>query len=137
MIKFGIVRAYRNKIQKMYKSHDTPTDFCWHQKLTFWSYREMRLKVAFWYIFLILLTYIESLKIALIKRIGILMMSAKSVTPGLLKIKVYWNKSCDVIISVHYISNKILPRDSDYIIEWGHERGYHILGSSLLIWNWH
>ena len=29
------------------------------------------------------------------------MMSTKLATPGLLKIKVFWNKSCDVLIFVH------------------------------------
>ena len=37
--------------------------------------------------FLILLTFTESLRIALIKTVTILMMSAKMATPGLLKIK--------------------------------------------------
>ena len=42
------------------------------------------------------------------------MMSAKMATPGLLKIKVFWNKGYDVIISVHDVTNKILSRDSNY-----------------------
>ena len=46
--------------------------------------------------------------------VTILMMSAKMATPGLLKIKVFWNKGYDVIISVHDVTNKILSRDSDY-----------------------
>ena len=45
------------------------------------------------------------------------MMSAKMATPGLLKIKVFWNKGYDVIISVHDVTNKILSRDSNYIID--------------------
>ena len=44
-------------------------------------------------------------------------MSAKMATPGLLKIKVFWNKGYDVIISVHDVTNKILSRDSNYIID--------------------
>ena len=39
--------------------------------------------------FLILLTFLESLKIVLIKKVIILMMSAKMATPGLLKITVF------------------------------------------------
>ena len=39
--------------------------------------------------FLILLTFLESLKIVLIKRVTILMISAKMATPGLLKITVF------------------------------------------------
>ena len=45
------------------------------------------------------------------------MMSAKMATPGLLKITVFWNKGYDVIISVHDVTNKILSRDSNYIID--------------------
>ena len=46
--------------------------------------------------------------------VTILMMSAKMATPGLLKIRVFWNKGYDVIISVHDVTNKILSRDSNY-----------------------
>ena len=38
-------------------------------------------------------------------------------TPGLLKIKVFWNKDYYVIISVHDVTKKILSRDSDYIVD--------------------
>ena len=67
--------------------------------------------------FLILLTFLESLKIVLIKKVIILMMSAKMATPGLLKITVFWNKGYDVIIPVHDVTNKILSRDSNYIVD--------------------
>ena len=46
-----------------------------------------------------------------------LMMSAKMTTPGLLKIKVFWNKGYDVIISVYDIINKDSSRDSNYIVD--------------------
>ena len=49
--------------------------------------------------------------------VTILMMPAKITTPGLLKIKVFWNKGCDVIIFVYDVTNKILSRDSNYIID--------------------
>ena len=45
------------------------------------------------------------------------MTSAKMATPGLLKITVFWNKSYDVIISVDDVTNKILSRDSNYIVD--------------------
>ena len=45
------------------------------------------------------------------------MMSAKVATLGLLKIKVFWNKGYDVMISVHDITNKILSRESNYIVD--------------------
>ena len=39
--------------------------------------------------FLIILTFLESLKIGLIKNVTILMMSAKMATPGFLKVKLF------------------------------------------------
>ena len=47
----------------------------------------------------------------------ILMMSAKRATPGPLKIKVFWNKDYDVIISVDDVASKILSSDSNYIVD--------------------
>ena len=44
-------------------------------------------------------------------------MSAKIATPDLLKITVFWNKGYDVIISVDDVTNKILSRDSNYIVD--------------------
>ena len=46
-----------------------------------------------------------------------LMLSAKMAALGLLKVKVFWNKGYEVIISVHDITNKILSRDSNYIVD--------------------
>ena len=45
------------------------------------------------------------------------MMSAKMATPGLLKTTAFWNKSYDVIIPAHDISNKILSLESNYIVD--------------------
>ena len=44
------------------------------------------------------------------------MMSAKVATPGFLKIKSYWNKGYDVIISVYEVTNTILLCGSNYIV---------------------
>ena len=44
-------------------------------------------------------------------------MSAKMATLGLLKIKLFWNKGFDLIISVYDVTNKILLRDSNYIVD--------------------
>ena len=49
--------------------------------------------------------------------VTILMMSAKMATLGLLKIKVFWSKDYDVIISAHDITSKIVARDSNYIVD--------------------
>ena len=40
-----------------------------------------------------------------------MIMPAKMATPGLLKIKLFWNKVYGGIISVHDVNNKILSRD--------------------------
>ena len=44
------------------------------------------------------------------------MMSGKLATPGLLEIKVFCNKGCEVIISVHNVTNKILSPGSNYTV---------------------
>ena len=44
-------------------------------------------------------------------------MSAKMATPGLLKITVFRNKGYDVIIHVDDVTNKILSRDSNYVVD--------------------
>ena len=45
------------------------------------------------------------------------MISAKIATLGLLKIKIFSNKHYDVIIFVHDVTNKILWRCSNYILD--------------------
>ena len=65
---------------------------------------------------LFFLTFLESLIIALINVVTILMMSPKMATPGCLKIAVFWNKGFDAIIFVHDVTNKFLSRDLSYII---------------------
>ena len=46
-----------------------------------------------------------------------ILMSAKLATLGLLKIKVFWNEGSDVITFVQDVTNKVLSRDSNYIID--------------------
>ena len=46
----------------------------------------------------------------------ILMMPAKMADLGLLKIKLFWNKGYDVTIFVYDVTNKILLRKSNYIV---------------------
>ena len=67
--------------------------------------------------FLILLIFLAPWKIFLINMVIILMMSAKMTTPEFLKITVFWNKRYDAIILVNDASNKILSRDSNYIVD--------------------
>ena len=40
--------------------------------------------------------------------VKILMMPVEMATPGLLKIKVFWNKGYDVIISAHDVTKKTI-----------------------------
>ena len=61
--------------------------------------------------------FFESLKVVLKNMVTISMMPAKMATPGLLKIKVFWNIGYDVILFVQDFTNKILLRDSNYTVE--------------------
>ena len=45
------------------------------------------------------------------------MMSAKMAFLGPVKINVFWNNICDVIISVCDFINKNISRDSNYIVD--------------------
>ena len=45
------------------------------------------------------------------------MMSAKMATLALLKITIFRNKGYDVIIFVNDVTNRILSRDSKYIVD--------------------
>ena len=47
----------------------------------------------------------------------ILIMSLKMATPGLFKIKLFWNTDDGVIISVHDVTEKCLSCDSNYIVD--------------------
>ena len=67
--------------------------------------------------FQFLLNFLGSLKIVLIKKVRILMMSAKMATPELLKIKLFCKKRYDVIVYVHDVTNKILSCDSNYVVD--------------------
>ena len=65
----------------------------------------------------------------------ILMMSANVATLDLLEIKIFWNKSYDVKISVYDVTIEILLRDfflpeKPLFLKGG-------LGSSSIIWDWH
>ena len=49
--------------------------------------------------------------------VKILMMSAKTAVPALLKTKVFWNKGFYAIYSVYDVTNKNLSHDSNYIMD--------------------
>ena len=93
-MKLGTVIPYLKKIQIIYESSDTPlasvdisifspeiSKFCFIKKY--------RYRLHFGTQLLILLSFLESLKIVLINMVTILMISAKMATPGLPKIKVF------------------------------------------------
>ena len=88
------------------------------------------------------------------------MISAKMASLGLLKIKVFWNKGHDIIISVYEVTNKNLSRDLNYIADvvmwpkltkfsnssismWDVSKPQFYkdlmcgLGSGSVIWDWH
>ena len=83
----------------------------------FFYIKKYRYRLYFDTHFLILLTFIESLKIVLINMVRILMMSAKMATLGLRKIKVFWKEDYEVIIFVNDVTSKILSRDSNNIVD--------------------
>ena len=45
------------------------------------------------------------------------MMSAKMATPGLTKLTVFWNKDYDFMISADDVTNSVLSRDSNYVVD--------------------
>ena len=49
--------------------------------------------------------------------VTILMMPAKLATLGLLSIRLFENKSYCVIITVHDVSNRVLSRESNHIVD--------------------
>ena len=61
--------------------------------------------------------FFESSKIVLVNMVEFLMMSAKLATLSLLKIKVIWGNGYDIITPVYDVTNKILPHESNYIVD--------------------
>ena len=112
MMKLFTFIPYLKKIQKLYMNHVTHPispagisnispeirKFCYIKKYMYRLDFDIKL--------LILWTFVEFLKIVLIKKVTILMMPSKMATPVLLKITLFWNKGSDVIIYVHGITNK-------------------------------
>ena len=91
MMKHGTVIPYLKEIQ------NTPLYFCWHQHFFTGNqqillYQGIQIQIPFRCILLILLTFLESLRIVLINVVKIVMMSAKMATSSLLKIKIFWKK---------------------------------------------
>ena len=116
MTKLGTVIPYLQKIEKIYKSCDTTSEFFWYQLLFTWNQlffisgnidKNLSLKHNFhliWFYFWLF---------GVLNMITVLMMSAKFAIPGLLKINLFWNKDYGAIISGHGVVNKILLCDSN------------------------
>ena len=86
--------------------------------------------------FLVLCTFLEFLRIVLIKKFKILIMSAKMTAQGILKITIFWNKGYYVINHVHDITDKILSLHSDYIVDvtnWPKFGNYSISMKEIII----
>ena len=127
--KLGKVISYLKKFQKIYEPCDTTLEFWWHQQLSqeiskLCYMKKYRYRLHFNALVLILLALWGPLKVILITMAAIFIMAAKLATLDLLRIKVFWSKSYDVITSVHDIitsfhdvTNKILSRDWNYILD--------------------
>ena len=102
MMKLGTGIPYLKKIQKDMNHVTLPlsstgmsnfspeiSKFCYIKKYMFSIITPCMNRLHFDTKFLILLTFLEFIKIVLIKKVTILMMSAKMATPGPLKIKVF------------------------------------------------
>ena len=121
MMRLGTVIPYLKKIEKIYESRDTCHESCWDQQFSpeiskFYYIKKYTYRLHFDIKFLIILAFLEPLRIFLVKKVTSLMMPAKMVTPGLLKITVFWNKGYDVIIYVNDVTIKSLSRDSNYMV---------------------
>ena len=67
---------------------------------------------------------------------AVLMTSAKIATLGFLKEKVFWSKVNDIKISVQDVTNKILSRDSNYLVDvviWSKVGNYSISMREVII----
>ena len=84
---FGTVIPYLKKIQT-FRVLLTSAFFTENQQIL--QYQEIMILIAFEHIIYNSFNFFLSLKVLLINMVGILMMSAKLATIGLLKIKVFW-----------------------------------------------
>ena len=97
----------------------------------FCYFKKYRYSLYFDALFLILLTFFESWKIFLINMVTILMMSANMAPLSLLKLKVFWNKGYDAIISVYDVINKIYHVAQIILQMWSFDQS---LVTLVLLW---
>ena len=97
-------KKYTNHVTHLLRSADSNIFFTRNQQILL--YEEIQIQIAFWFIISNFSTFFVSLKIFLINTYTILTMSTKMVTLSLLIIKVFWNKSYEVISSIHDVTRK-------------------------------
>ena len=113
---------YLKKIQKIYESRDTPFEFYWRQHFFTENQQmllcqEMQIYIAFWYIVSNSFKFSQVFKDCFNKYGYNFDDVNKNGYVGLLNIKLIWSRGYDVIIYVHGVTNKILSRDSNYILD--------------------
>ena len=118
MMKLGTVIPYLKKIKKFMNHVTHPLSsadisFFFPRNHQILLYQEIL--IAFWYIISNSFNFYWVFKDCFNKH-GYNLTSTKMATPGLFKIKTFWNKGYDVIISVHDDTDRILSRDSNYIV---------------------
>ena len=100
----------------------TPFEFCQHQKSArnqkTLLYQEIQILISFWYIIFNYFNFFCVFKDKfLINMVITLMMSVKVANLGLLKIKAFLNLGYDVMFFVHDVTNIILSRESNNIVD--------------------
>ena len=121
MMKLGTVIPYLQNIEKIWITWHSPwvlltLKFFTRNQQSLLS-QEIQIQIAFWYIISNSLNFFGVFKDCFNKRHYNLMKSAKMATLGLLKRKAFWNKGYDAIVSVHDVANRILSRDTNYIVD--------------------
>ena len=118
IMKLATVIPYLKKIQTIYESSDTPLEFCWHKHFHWKSAKSANFAITrntdTDCIRYIISNYFISSWVFkdCFNKYGYNFDNVcKMATLGLLKIKLFWNKGYDIIISVHDVTNKISSCD--------------------------
>ena len=80
-------------------------------------YQEIQIEIGLWPTISNSVNFFESLNVALINMVTILMLPTKVANLGFFKIKVFWNKGYDVKVFVHDLTTKILLHDLNDIVD--------------------
>ena len=133
MMKLGTVKRSNKYINHVTHSMSPADISTFSPKISKFCYIKIYLyRLHFETKYLIILAFLESLRIVLIKKSYKFDDAVKIAFQGFLKIAVFWNKDYDVIIYVHDVTNKILSHDSNYIVDmviWSYD---HKFGNSSI-----